>query len=517
MNLLFYNVDNRLSNWLNLGTLNTFAGETMKSPKLSIKDAANKLDLSPQQVRNLCRSGKIPSTRVGRTWVLEENDVIEYFHNNSCGDAKDQAFYKINNVFNSCTVAEEQALYKTNSAANTRSNPIALSFFSGAMGLDLGLERAGFETLLACEFNNACRKTIVRNKPNIALLGDITLHNADEIRRAAGLSKNQDIDLVIGGPPCQAFSTAGKRQGFSDVRGNVLLTFLERIIELRPKFAVIENVRGILSAPLVHRPHIERGQDFPPLTPDEDKGGALMHILNILKGAGYGVSFNLYNAANFGSPQKRERVIIVCSRDGNKLPYLTPTHSENGEFGLPRWRTFREAIKGLSKQGHHHLSFPEKRLAYYRMLRPGQYWKDLPANLQKKALGASYFAGGGKTGFLRRLAWDKPSPTLVTHPAMPATDLAHPTEDRPLSVEEYKRLQEFPDDWIIEGSLVEQYKQIGNAVPISLGRAVGRLLIDYMNGKKISTLSKFQYSRYVNTDEVNWKKEFEKRSAPPLF
>jgi DNA (cytosine-5)-methyltransferase 1 len=486
----------------------------MKSTPYSVKDAAAKLALSPQQVRNLCRDGKIPSTRVGRTWVLEENDVLNYFHKNSCGITKDQAFYKTNNSANSGVVAEDQALYGLGNATNTQSNPIALSFFSGAMGLDLGLEKAGFEMLLACEFNNACRKTIIRNKPNIALLGDITMHDTEEIRRTAGLSKNQEIDLVIGGPPCQAFSTAGNRQGFADDRGNILLTFLEKIIDLRPKFAVIENVRGILSAPLVHRPHIERGPDFPPLTPDEEKGGALMHILNVLKSAGYGVSFNLYNAANFGSPQKRERVIIVCSRDGKKLPYLTPTHSENGELGLPKWRTFREAIKGLSKKENHHLSFPEKRLVYYRMLTPGQYWKDLPENLQKEALGASYHAGGGKTGFLRRLAWDKPSPTLVTHPAMPATDLAHPTEDRPLSVEEYKRLQEFPDDWIIEGSLIEQYKQIGNAVPVSLGRAVGRLLIDYMAGNKIKTYRNFQYSRYVNTDENTWEREFEKRSGP---
>jgi DNA (cytosine-5)-methyltransferase 1 len=485
----------------------------MKSTKYSVKDAAIKLALSPQQVRNLCRGGKMPSTRVGHTWVLEENDVIDYFHKNSCGVAKDQAFYKTNNAANSSVVAEDKALYKTNNAANSQSNPIALSFFSGAMGLDLGLERAGFEVLLACEFNNACRKTILRNKPNIALLGDIAMHDAAEIRRTVGLSKNQEIDLVIGGPPCQAFSTAGNRQGFADDRGNVLLTFLERIIELRPKFAVIENVRGILSAPLLHRPHIERGQDFPPLTPDEEKGGALMYILDILKKAGYGVSFNLYNAANFGSPQKRERVIIVCSRNGKKLPHLIPTHSENGEFGLPKWRTFREAIRGLPKQGHHHLSFPEKRLVYYRMLKPGQYWRDLPEDLQKKALGASYFAGGGKTGFLRRLAWDKPSPTLVTHPAMPATDLAHPTEDRPLSIEEYRSLQEFPDDWIIEGSLVEQYKQIGNAVPASLGQAVGTLIINYINGNKIKQYPDFPYSRYINTDEVRWENEFKSRSS----
>ena len=429
---------------------------------------------------------------------MNEYEVTKYYDTSCCG------------------VAEDQAVYGPREENMSPPKPIALSFFSGAMGLDIGLEQAGFEVLLCCEVDNACRKTILKNKPHISLIGDILNYDAGEIKKSAGLGPDDEIDLVIGGPPCQAFSTAGRRQGFEDDRGNVLLTFLDRIRELRPRFAVIENVRGILSAPLKHRPHNMRGPGFPPLAPEEEKGGALFHIIETLRNAGYGVSFNLYNAANFGTPQKRERVIIVASKEGNRLPHLVPTHSENGDYGLPRWRTFKEIVKGLPRNDHHHILFPEKRLRYYRMLKPGQYWRHLPKELQKAALGASYYAGGGKTGFLRRLAWDEPAPTLVTHPAMPATDLAHPVEDRPLSIEEYKRVQEFPDDWQIEGSLLEQYRQIGNAVPISLGRAVGKLLMDYMNGKKIRGLRKFPYSRYVNTDERNWEREFEKRNGSLL-
>jgi len=329
----------------------------------------------------------------------------------------------------------------------------------------------------------------------------------------AGLSNTTEIDLIVGGPPCQAFSTAGKREGFGDERGNVFLTFIDRIIELNPKFAVIENVRGLLSAPLTHRPHERRGFGFPPLTPEEEKGGALDFILKRIRAAGYGVSFNLYNAANFGSPQKRERVVIVCSRDGTKLPYLKPTHAEDGSFSLPKWRTVRSALKGLNKVEHHFVKFPEKRLRFFRMLKAGQYWKHLPENLQKEALGASYYAGGGKTGFLRRVPWDEPSPTLVTHPAMPATDLAHPEEDRPLSVEEYKRLQEFPDDWKIEGSLLDQYRQIGNAVPASLGRAIARLIKDHLAGIESLPIEGFPYSRYKYTDDTTWAEMMEDRSA----
>ncbi|MEN8264696.1 MAG: DNA cytosine methyltransferase [Nitrospirota bacterium] len=467
----------------------------MKSTLIDVKKAALKLTLSPQQIRNLCRNGKLPSHKVGNTWVIEEKDVLNYYDNTSCG------------------VAEDQVIYSPSSGKIKNKKPIALSFFSGAMGLDLGLEEAGFKTLLACETDNACRKTILKNRPNIALLGDITDYTSSQIRKDAGLDKLQEIDLIVGGPPCQAFSTAGKRKGFNDERGNVFLTFLDRIIELRPKFAVIENVRGILSAPLKHRPHDKRGNGHSPLTPEEEKGGALMHILNVLRKEGYGVSFNLYNSANFGTPQKRERVIIFCSRDGEQLPFLRPTHAENGLFGLPKWRTFREAVKGLPQKGHKYIKFPDKRLQYYKLLKAGQHWRHLPEHLQKKALGASYYAGGGKTGFLRRLAWNKPSPTLVTHPAMPATDLAHPSEDRPLSIQEYKRIQEFTDSWVIEGSLIEQYRQIGNAVPVSLGRAVGKLLINYMRGNKIKVFPKFPYSRYINTDSITWEQAHLKRCS----
>ena len=466
----------------------------MHSTLIDINKASELLKITPQQVRNLCRSKKLPCEKISGSWVLYEREIYNYYDNSSCG------------------TAENQASYYTNEEVLSKTKPIALSFFSGAMGLDLGLEQAGFEILLSCEIDNACRKTILKNKPQIALIDDINNYTAKEIRELAKLAPNDEIDLVVGGPPCQAFSTAGKRKGLDDERGNVFLKFLEVAIELAPKFIVIENVRGLLSAPLKHRPHNQRGTGFTSLTPEEEeKGGVLFHVLQKLRKEGYGVNFNLYNSANFGTPQKRERVVVVCSRDGKKLPYLVPTNSENELFNLPKWRSFKEAMNGSKIDKHHHLEFPEKRLKYYRKLKAGQYWKHLPPELQKEALGKSYYAGGGKTGFLRRLSWDDPSPTLVTHPAMPATDLAHPTEDRPLSIEEYKKIQEFPDSWQIEGSLIEQYKQVGNAVPRSLGTAIGKLLIDYMNNRKIKVYKDFNYSRYKNTDEIKWEKDFLKR------
>ena len=458
---------------------------------VGVKEAASRLNLSVQQVRNLCRSGRIFSEKIGNIWLIEKDILEKHYDNNTCGLAEDQApFFS----------KERNSGYKT------------LSFFSGAMGLDCGLEAEGFDILLASEIDNACRKTITKNKPNISLIGNIEDYKSDEIKLLAGLEVTDDIDLIVGGPPCQAFSTAGKRKGFDDKRGNVFLSFINLIVALRPKYAVIENVRGLLSATY----------DTPSTNTDDKQtgsaGSAVSYIVSILEANGYGVSFNLYNTANFGTPQKRERVVIVCARDGKKPPYLSPTNSQNGEYGLPKWHTLKDAIGELPNDKHTFIPFPEKRLKYYRMLSAGQNWRSLPLELQKEALGASFYSGGGKTGFLRRLSWEEPSPTLVTHPAMPATDLAHPVLDRPLSIEEYRKIQEFQEGWVFEGSMIEQYRQIGNAVPNSLGRAIGRLIRGLIENDKIDEYQGFQYSRYLNTSDHEWQqfRLFEK-SIPILI
>ncbi|MDR1604840.1 MAG: DNA cytosine methyltransferase [Gracilibacteraceae bacterium] len=242
------------------------------------------------------------------------------------------------------------------------------------------------------------------------------------------------------------------------------------------------------------------------------KGGALLFILRRLREAGYTVSFELYNAANYGAPQIRERVVVIAYLGKDKIPYLTPTRADKGAFGLPKWKTLSDALANLPENVvHHHVTFPEERLRYYRLLTEGQYWKHLPEEMRLEAMGKSFYLGGGKTGFYRRLSFSKPSPTLVTHPAMPATDLAHPIEERPLSVEEYKCIQDFPQSWEIRGSLIDQYKQIGNAVPIALGAAIAKTILAHMNGEKQKDYVGFPYSRYKITDDVAWEKATRKQ------
>jgi DNA (cytosine-5)-methyltransferase 1 len=463
------------------------------STYISISDAARLLKISTQHARTLCRDQELKAEKISNTWIIDRDSVTTY------------------GLRTAHMIAEDHAAYQVES--RNKNQPIALSFFSGAMGLDLGLEKAGFDIRLACEFNKYCRQTIALNRPNTALLSDINDYSAEQVLQAAQVNA-KDVDLIVGGPPCQAFSTAGKRKAFNDDRGNAFLKYIDLALAIRPRLIVIENVRGLLSCPMDHRPHDQRGPEFPDLSQDEMKGGALNFVLSKLQLAGYTCSFNLYSAANFGTPQIRERVIIICSRDGVQAPFLTPTHAENGELGLPHWRTFREAVQGIVR--HDHLNFPEKRLKYYRLLGPGQNWRNLTPALQQEALGKSYFSGGGKTGFLRRLSWDKPAPTLVTHPAMPATDLAHPEEDRPLSIQEYKRLQEFPDDWQLAGPLIEQYKQVGNAVPVSLGYAVGRLIRDLLQDKANAPPRNFKFSRYQATAHNEWIQLFKQQADKAL-
>lgn len=444
---------------------------------LTATDIAKKLKVTPQYVRKLISEEKLPASRIGSQWVVSSEDLESYIKE-----------------YNVCIEpADHERL------TDDIPEIVALSFFSGAMGLDIGMSNGGIHALLACEFNKYCRMTIAKNEPNMALIGDINTYEPENILHLAKIPKGRKVDVIFGGPPCQAFSTAGARRALNDERGNVFLRYIDVVASIRPTYVVIENVRGLLSAPYPY------GDVEEPI-----KGGALCVILDRLREAGYTISFELYNAANFGAPQIRERVVMIGKLGGEKVPYLSPTHSENGKYGLPKWRTLREALCITSIKEHHFIDFPESRLKFYRMLKEGQYWKDLPPDMQVEAMGSKLKLGGGKTGFFRRLNYNRPSPTLVTNPTMPATDLCHPTEDRPLSVEEYGRIQEFPESWEICGPILEQYKQIGNAVPIKLGEAIARTIIADMKGEKLPSYNGFAFSRYKGTNDITWQASMDK-------
>ena len=218
---------------------------------------------------------------------------------------------------------------------------IVISTFSGAMGLDNGIEKAGLDIRLCVEFQHAMAETIRLNKPDIPVIeDDIRNYSGEDLKKRAGLTKKDEVFLVCGGPPCQAFSTAGKRLGFDDDRGNVFLKYLDIIGEIRPKYFLLENVRGLLSASYTPPKDDKSRTGFALPTPKNEKGTALLYALERIKSIGYSATFTLYDAANYGVPQRRERVIILGSRDGYQIPLIPPTHSETGDNGLKKWNTF---------------------------------------------------------------------------------------------------------------------------------------------------------------------------------
>lgn len=391
----------------------------------------------------------------------------------------------------------------------------AISLFSGAMGLDLGVEKAGFNIRVCCEMNRHACDTIRCNTSIPVLEGDITLMESKQILETADADA-KDIDLIVGGPPCQAFSSAGRQRGLADMRGNVIVQYLRILSDIRPKFFVLENVRGLLSAKLNVIP-----DGFEDKVNLIDKNGSVLYYLSQkFRQLGYTISFALFNAANYGVPQIRERMIVFGHLGKERIPLPAPTHSEDGSGGLIPWVTLKEALDGLPQcPESEYLPLREKTKKFVSMLDDGQNWTNLSPEIAREALGKAYDLPGGKTGFLRRLSWDRPSPTLVTSPTMPATLLCHPSELRPLSVKEYARIQQFPDNWHFCGKIADVYKQIGNAVPVGLGYMAAKNIVDFINGVSRPEKSDTRYSRYKGTTDKEFFADFRKYFIvePSLF
>ena len=339
----------------------------------------------------------------------------------------------------------------------------------------------------------------IRENTNIPVIEkDINEVSAEEILEVAGLKK-EEVFMVAGGPPCQPFSLSGKQKGLSDFRANTIVRYLSLVEEIHPKFFIMENVRGLLSAKLQVVP-----EEFSEYEEIKDEEGSVLYFLkNEFEKYGYTISFALFNSANYGVPQKRERMIIFGHRGKERIPLPRPTHSENGSvLGTLPWKTLGEALEGLEPLREGECGkLQKKQMKYLPYLKEGENWKNLPDDVIEEAMGASYKLGGGKTGFYRRLSFSQPSPTLLTSPIMQATLLAHPTELRPLSIREYARIQEFPDDWILKGNLAEMYKQVGNAVPVGMGYMAAKHVISFYEEKE----NIIKYSRYKNTTDYEFK------------
>jgi len=396
-----------------------------------------------------------------------------------------------------------------------------ISLFSGAMGLDIGLEKTGRFDVLACvEKEASFCETIRANRGAGRLRTDLKVFEGDiadldpvEVLNAVGL-KPGEVDLLVGGPPCQSFSTAGRRRTVSDPRGTLLWQFLRFVDVMQPRFFLMENVRGLLSAALRHRPIANRPEKGgAPLEPDEEPGSVVRLFADDLSRLDQSYHMDCFevNAVNYGTPQLRERALFVGNRYGSVVDFPDPTHGRPERqdvtpdlFGtkeaLQPWQTLGDAIGGLNDPGSTIMDFSPRKKEFLSMVPPGSNWRSLPLEAQQESMGRAWHAKGGRSGWWRRLCFDLPCPTLVTMPNHAGTSLCHPTEVRALSLLEYALIQEFPSDWEFCGSTSEQYAQAGNAVPVRLGTVAGGVVASALD--KLSARNWKPYSNPLEAYRV---------------
>lgn len=367
------------------------------------------------------------------------------------------------------------------------------------MGLDIGLESTSKFRVTACvEKEAAFCETIRSNRYAGRLHPDLKIFERDitdlepmEVLDAVGL-KPGELDVLVGGPPCQSFSTVGKRKTTEDPRGTLLWQFLRFIGVMKPKFFLMENVRGLLSAALKHRPIAMRPEHGGLSLGSEEEPGSVVRLfandLQAIPDSSYHMDCFEVNAVNYGAPQLRERALFIGNRYNAIVNFPDPTHgspysvkpqaalfeSRNGDL-LP-WKTLRDAIGEINDSNPAIMDFSPRKKKYLELVSPGSNWRSLPVDVQKESMGRVWFAKGGRSGWWRRLSLDLPCPTLVTMPNHAGTSLCHPLETRALSLREYAAIQEFPKDWEFCGRLSEQYAQVGNAVPVRLGRIAGEVV-----------------------------------------
>lgn len=332
-----------------------------------------------------------------------------------------------------------------------------IELFAGAGGLALGVENAGFNTLGLIEFDKDACDTLKKNRPGWRVIcDDIANISKLNLEDYFGIKKCE-LDLLSGGAPCQAFSYAGKRLGLEDARGTLFYHYAVFLEKLQPKMFLFENVRGLLT---------------------HDHGKTYQTMLNIFENAGYDIKKQVLNAWDYGVAQKRERLITIGIRKDlkNKICFRFPSKHNYRPV-------LRDILQDVPKSPG--AQYSEKKRKLFELVPPGGYWKDIDPDLAKEYMKSCWNMEGGRTGILRRLSMDEPSLTVLTSPSQKQTERCHPLEARPFTIRENARCQSFPDSWEFCGSLMSQYRQVGNAVPVNLAYEVADMIYDALEGEKI--------------------------------
>ena len=398
---------------------------------MTLAETSEYIGKSKETLRRWDKEGKLPAVRepMSNYRVYRKSDVDALYF-----DFLDDSQEQISNY------------------VKPNSEYTVLELFAGAGGLAVGMEKAGLKCVALNEIDKWACNTLRKNRPNWNVLeGDIKSFSFKEFE--------SKVDVVTGGFPCQAFSYAGKKLGLADARGTLFYEFARAVKEVNPPICIGENVRGLLS---------------------HENGKTLQGMISILDEIGYNVvPVQVLKAINFNVPQKRERLILVGIRKDINLKYEYPSPNKtiyNLKDALKKSELFDCDVP--KSEGS---KYPQSKIDVLNLVPQKGYWRDLPLDIQKEFMGGSFHLGGGKTGIARRIGWDEPCLTLTCSPAQKQTERCHPEETRPFTVREYARIQTFPDDWKFEGSVAQQYKQIGNAVPVNLGKEVGYSIVKFLN------------------------------------
>ena len=320
-----------------------------------------------------------------------------------------------------------------------------IELFAGAGGLALGLEKAGFDALALIEIDKDASQTLKLNRPHWNVI-------CDDIANVSGLDlcgkfglETGELDLLSGGAPCQSFSYAGKRLGLEDARGTLFYHYAVFLKKLQPKVFLFENVKGLLT---------------------HDRGRTYSAILSVFQECGYLVQRKILNAWDYGSAQKRERLITIGIR--NDL-------NDRLAIEFPAPHKYKPVLSDVLENVPESpcASYSEHKRKIFELVPPGGYWRDIPEDIARGYMKSCWNMGGGRTGILRRMSLNEPSLAVLTSPSQKQTERCHPLEARPFSVRENARIQSFPDEWQFCGSTASQYRQVGNAVPVNLALDIG--------------------------------------------
>jgi DNA (cytosine-5)-methyltransferase 1 len=398
----------------------------------SLSEVADLLSVSKETLRRWDRNGKLCAVREPMSnYRVYKKDQLKIF------DSLDFLF----------NTTENENYVIPNKDYNS------IELFAGAGGLAIGLEQAGIKCLTLNELDHWACETLRKNRTDWKVI-------EDDVKNVSFAHLKGQVDIVTGGFPCQAFSYAGKKLGLNDARGTLFYEFARVVKETKPAICIGENVRGLLN---------------------HDNGRTIEGMVSILDEIGYHViTPKIFKTIFYKVPQKRERVLIVGIRK-DFMPDLF-------EFPKPHKKVY--TLKDALRKGELYNSnvpsspgakYPKNKKEVLDLVPEGGYWRDLPIQIQKEYMGGSFYLGGGKTGMARRMSWYEPSITLTCSPAQKQTERCHPDETRPFTVREYARVQTFPDDWVFAGSVSQQYKQIGNAVPVNFAKEVGYAIINFLN------------------------------------